>query len=193
MQRADTLYWYGNCMTKTQIKHTFFIVLLAAILVALAAWAGLFGSFMESRPSAIPVSWQQATDATSDVRFWYPADLGTTYIHTIDWPPVIANLAGPYSCTEAGSEIAQAGETKEQTVNGRKYCVTKESEGAAGSIYTRYVYATERDGRMLTATFSLRLVQCGNYEPDETEICTAERAAFYPGGTIDRILGSIVL
>lgn len=47
--------------------------------------------------------------ATSDgITFQYPETLLTEYTHTVDWPPQVQVLNEPFSCAEAGSEIALA-------------------------------------------------------------------------------------
>jgi hypothetical protein len=131
--------------------------------------------------------WLTQTDASNGLGFRYPPDLRTRYIHPVDWPPMLQVVDGPWQCTEAGSEIARAGKTERQTLGGRSYCVTRESEGAAGSIYTMYAYAFEHGGRVAVLTFSLRAVQCGNYDEPSKSECETERAAFDVGPTIDAI------
>jgi membrane-bound inhibitor of C-type lysozyme len=135
-------------------------------------------------------SWKSMTDPDSGVTFRYPGDFGTKYISTVDWPPKVAVQNGPFTCTAAGSETARAGITQPVALNGRVYCVTKESEGAAGSVYTNYAYAAERGSTVLIFTFSLRFVQCANYdEPKRTE-CTTERNAFTPDTIMDAVAQS---
>src|SRR5690606_2821260 len=99
---------------------------------------------------------------------------------------------GPLECTAAGSEIARAGRTEPATIAGRSYCVTRASEGAAGSVYTSYAFAFERDGRVAILAFSVRAPQCGNYDERERQECEAERQ-FDPGPTIDRIAATLEL
>lgn len=126
-----------------------------------------------------------------NVSFNYPEKLPYTYISTVDWPPQIQELNQVFSCTEGGSEIAVAGQTAKQTINGTEYCVTKESEGAAGSIYTMYAYAFGRNGKTDILTFSLRFVQCANYdEPKKTE-CERERSSFSIDDTVDRMAKTV--
>ena len=140
-------------------------------------------------PAAEPstAGWLTQSVASSGLAFLYPSDLGTRYIHPVDWPPMLQVVDGPWQCTEAGSEIARAGKTERQTLGGRSYCVTRESEGAAGSIYTMYAYAFEHGGRVALLTFSLRAVQCGNYDEPNRSECETERAAFDVSPTIDAI------
>lgn len=100
------------------------------------------------------------------------------YINTVDWPPEITTLDKSYSCNQAGEVTQRARKTEEKSIDGKKYCVTEEDEGAAGSIYHQYAYKTSYGNKSRIMTFSLRQVQCGNYpEPQKTE-CAREQAGF---------------
>jgi hypothetical protein len=104
----------------------------------------------------------------------------------VDWPPQIQVVPGPFSCTEAGEETSRAGRTENRIIDGTVYCVTKVTEGAAGSIYTQYAYARETDGnKVMILTFSSRAVQCTNYDEPEASACEVEQEAFDP----DKIAG----
>lgn len=133
------------------------------------------------------------TDTANKFSFTYPEKLSTKYISVVDWPPQVQLTGAAYACTAAGSDTAQAGRTEEQIVNGHKYCVTKESEGAAGSTYTNYAYVTQIEGqnsKTAIFTFSTRSTQCGNYsEPQMTE-CQTERNSFNINPIADQIIQS---
>lgn len=131
--------------------------------------------------------------ATSTASFTYPIRLLTSYIGTVDWPPTPQVFAGPYSCSTAGSVTSTAGRTEMHTVNGHTYCVTAESEGAAGSIYSMYAYAMPKDGKVVILTFSLRYPQCGNYPDPQKTACEKERSAFSVDELMDPIMQSITL
>ncbi len=131
--------------------------------------------------------WKTSTDSKSGVSFLYPEDLGTTYITTVDWPPMVQLLNEPFSCTEAGTATAQAGKTEERVINGASYCVTTEAEGAAGSTYLQYAYAKDIGGKTLILTFTTREVQCANYDDPQKTQCEDERGTF----SIDQIIGRI--
>ena len=137
--------------------------------------------------------WLAYTDSQRGVAFRYPPDFGTRYIRGLDWPPMIQLLEGPLQCTEAGSETARAGRTERADVDGRRYCVTRVTEGAAGSIYTSYAYAFEKDGRVAILTFSARAVQCGNYDEPQKSECNAERQTFDPGMLIDAVARTVAI
>lgn len=135
--------------------------------------------------------WKNVT--SNGVTFQYPETLLTEYIHAVDWPPQVQVLNEPFNCTEAGSETVRAGQTVKRMVDNRTYCVTKESEGAAGSIYTNYVYAFPMDSKTIIFTFSLRSVQCANYDDPQKTACENERSAFDLDSTVDRMARSIQL
>lgn len=131
--------------------------------------------------------WETFADSARGIAFEYPPDLGTDYIHAVDWPPQVKVEDGPFICTAAGSEIARAGRTEPVTIDGRTYCVTRVREGAAGSIYTLYAFAMPAGERVAILTFSLREVQCANYDEPARGECERERVAFSIEPIIDRI------
>ncbi len=133
--------------------------------------------------------WKTAT--SNGITFQYPETLLTTYINTQDWPPQVQVLNEPFTCTEAGEETARAGQTMKRMVDDRTYCVTKESEGAAGSVYTNYAYAFPSTDKTIIFTFSLRAVQCANYDDPQKTACENERSAFDLDSTVDRMARSI--
>ncbi len=110
------------------------------------------------------------------------------YISVVDWPPLAQMIDGPLTCTEAGAVGDRAGQTIKKIINGRTYCVTSVMEGAAGSRYTQYAYATGLNGKTLIFTFSTRASQCENYEPEERVACFAEQEAFNPDPLIDELV-----
>jgi hypothetical protein len=131
------------------------------------------------------------TSTQAGMTFTYPETLPETYIHTVDWPPKLQLVGGPFTCTAGGDASDRAGMTRLRTIDGHAYCVTEVTEGAAGSIYTQYAYAAERDGKVVILTFSLRFEQCANYdEPKKTE-CETERSNFDIGGAIDAMVSTL--
>jgi hypothetical protein len=68
------------------------------------------------------------------------------------------------------------------------YCVTTASEGAAGSTYMNYAYVSAKGNRLIEFSFSLRFVQCGNYDEPTTTACETERTAFNIDSIVDRIV-----
>lgn len=125
------------------------------------------------------------------VTFEYPRALTTKYISAIDWPPQVEVLEEPFDCTEAGVETERAGITERLTYDKREYCVTRVSDAAAGSMYTQYAYAFEKDGKVVVLTFSLRFVQCANFNEDEIPLCESERESFDIEGIVDRMADTL--
>lgn len=132
--------------------------------------------------------WKTYTDSKTGLSFQYPEKLSTTYITAADWPPQVRVLDKPYTCTEGGAATAAAGQTMKKIVNGTEYCVTLESEGAAGSVFMQYTYTFALASKTAVATFSLREVQCGNYDDMQKSECETERNSF----TIDSVLTQMV-
>lgn len=116
-----------------------------------------------------------------------PNEFGT-YARFFDWPPAVQHLAEPYTCTEAGASTSRAGKTIRKVISDREYCVTEIVEGAAGSMYTQYAYAT-RDGEgTLIATFSTKLVQCENYDDPQKSDCKRAQSIFNPDLSIHQFI-----
>jgi hypothetical protein len=147
--------------------------------------------FASCPPIATGGNLKTFSDSKTGISFQYPDNLGTTFISPVDWPPAATVSDQPYSCTQAGSETAPAGQTVEKTFNGRAYCVTKESQGAAGSIYTQYAYAYAMDSKTAILTFSLRFVQCANYDDPQMTACKNEQASFDIDNLADSIAASL--
>ncbi len=148
--------------------------------------------------------WKTITDSKAGITFQYPVHLLTEYIHTVDWPPKVQVLNEPFSCNETSSETAMTRKTEKRMVDNRVYCITKESEGAAGSIYTNYIYVFPIDAppslegfgrasKTIVFTFILQAVQCANYDEPRKTACEKERSLFDMDGTVDRMARSTVL
>jgi hypothetical protein len=138
-----------------------------------------------------PTNWKTFFSTTTNITFRYPEQLGTTYIHPVDWPPQVQVVNQAFSCVEAGTEIMPAGKTEKHIVENQTYCVTKESEGAAGSIYTQYAYAFPYKNQTVILTFTLRMVQCANYDDPQKTACENERASFNTDTVLDQIIRTI--
>jgi hypothetical protein len=131
------------------------------------------------------------TGKSIGLTFKYPSTLGTIYIQTVDFPPKLQVLATPFTCTEAGKETARAGMTSMQTINDNTYCVTIESEGAAGTTYTKYAYAWARNDGTTILTFSLRVPQCENYDDPKKTECKTEVKSFNLDAIADAMAQSV--
>jgi hypothetical protein len=128
------------------------------------------------------------------VTFQYPEELSTKYITAVEWPPEVEVTNGPFSCVEGGTESSAAGRTVRETIDGATtYCVTRKSEGAAGSTYTSYEYAFPKGNKVVTLSFDLRFNHCTNYSEEVMNACNAERNTFNLGGIIDQIADNLAL
>lgn len=144
-------------------------------------------------PSAGDDSTPWLSTSTPSATIKYPASLSTAYLTPTDWPPSVNVTDEKFSCTEGGEATARAGQTEARKINGRDYCVTAVTEGAAGSIYTEYAYAFPREDQTVILTFSVRAPQCGNYNEPERAACTKEQNDFNLDDLVDRIAESLVL
>lgn len=70
-------------------------------------------------------------------------------------------------------------------INGQKYCIGAFSEGAAGSVYTEYAYATVIEDNLYLVTMLARYPNCSNYPDKERMECEAERESFNLDSKID--------
>jgi hypothetical protein len=109
---------------------------------------------------------------------YVPAAFPAQYISAVQWPPIIIPSSVSYACLETPAESSVSDRVQEREINGHKYCVYAHSEGAAGSVYTDYQYVTENDGKAFTLSFTLRYVQCYNYDDPKQSECQAEREIF---------------
>jgi len=108
-----------------------------------------------------------------------PFAFTSKYITKTLWPPKVYEIIDDYSCAVGGTEISSVGVTIEKMLDGISYCIKTQSEGVAGSTYTTYTYKTATvSGGMLMTTFTLRFVQCDNYDDPERSECKDERVNF---------------
>jgi hypothetical protein len=135
--------------------------------------------------------WDTSTNTSSGISFSYPAALMAQYIHPVEWPPQVEVLAEAYSCKESGSAVLPEGQTKQKTIQNTSYCVTEESEGAAGTIYTKYSYQFAEATQTVKLSFTLKAVQCANYDEPQKTACESERASFDIDALSDKIAKTI--
>lgn len=145
-------------------------------------------------PCPAPVAnagWKTTT--SNGASFQYPEKLADEYVSEIDWPPAAQVLNEAFTCTEGGVDTERAGLTEDRTINGHRYCVTRVSEGAAGSIYTQYAYAFAKGDKTVILTFTTRTVQCLNYDEPKQSECKTVQAALDVDGIADKMAQSVVL
>ncbi len=129
---------------------------------------------------------------SNGISFQYPEKLTTKYIFTQEWPPTIKIESGNFSCVETPQEKSSMIEiTSQRLVNNRIYCINVKNEGAAGSIYSSYVYTTPIKGKLVSVSFVLRYPNCANYDEEQNQACASEREAFDLDATVDRIIQTV--
>ncbi|MFA5936582.1 MAG: hypothetical protein WC822_01750 [Candidatus Paceibacterota bacterium] len=134
------------------------------------------------------------TTTTNDqgITFQYPKEILAKYISETEWPPVIKIETGTYSCKTTPMEVSSMSEiTSQRLVDDKTYCVNVKHEGAAGSVYSSYVYTTPQKGKLIKVSFMLRYSNCSNYDQTQNQACTNEREAFDVDGITDRIVQTI--
>ncbi len=143
-------------------------------------------------PSFIkPATWRDLTDAQQKIVFSYPIDLGQKYISPEEWPPKLSVSQADFVCQATAETSSQASRVSERQINGQTYCISAESEGAAGTTYTSYIYTTQRAGRLISLAFTLRYPQCLNYDNPEQTACIDERQNFDIDGLLDQMMSSV--
>jgi len=132
------------------------------------------------------------SDKKQGISFEYPTDLGTRYISVVDWPPIVTIESKVYSCEETPLEKSSMLEIiSQQSLNGRTYCIDVRHEGAAGSVYSTYIYSTVRNDKLVSLNFTLRYNNCANYPEEQSQACTKERETFNLDETIDLIFQTL--
>ncbi len=134
--------------------------------------------------------WTASPVTSGGVSFSYPKVLGTSFIRPSEWPPTVTVRNGVFACATGGA-IAPNIQIVMRTIQGSRYCVRTESEGAAGSVYTKYTYSKEEGEKMVTVEFVLRAPQCANYDAEKKTACTKEQQEFSPDSFVNRIIESV--
>ncbi len=130
--------------------------------------------------------WILSTDVGQGVSFEYPKTIELPFLGVVNWPPEVQIVNSPYICRET-VDTAHGATIVEEIINERTYCVTKKSEGAAGSTYISYIYAFPFQNQTARFAFTLKYPQCANYdEPSATE-CKSQQAELKPLNFIDRM------
>jgi hypothetical protein len=83
--------------------------------------------------------------------------------------------------------------TLERLVDNRTYCVNIKNEGAAGSVYSSYIYTIAKNDKLINISFILQYPNCNNYDEEQKKDCTNERETFDIDSIIDRIAQSIII
>lgn len=101
------------------------------------------------------------------------------------YPNEFKVVDGEIDCDETSPELSLGLRIMKRVINGKNYCVGALSEGAAGSVYTQYAYATVIDNNVYVTTFLARDVDCNNYPESEKIECQAERESFNLDNLVD--------
>ncbi|MFA6536805.1 MAG: hypothetical protein WCT18_00205 [Patescibacteria group bacterium] len=144
--------------------------------------------------SLVDSNWKTFTDTTRFyVSYQYPEDFNTTYIHPAInfWPPAVSVEEKKMNCFVEGSEVSADGKTSKIKINNREFCVTEKSEGAAGSVFTDYVYSFQKENKMITLYFTIQKVQCVNYDEPQKSDCEKEQKAFDLNLLVEKISETI--
>lgn len=139
-------------------------------------------------PAIDQTSWKTLTDRHNGLIFKYPENLPASYISTAEWPPKITVATGTISCLETSATASLPSRTMKSLIGGAAYCIEAMSEGAAGSVYTSFIYTTGWNNKVVRVEFTLRYPQCLNYEDPAKTACQKERESF----DLDSLVNSIV-
>ncbi len=111
----------------------------------------------------------------------YPQELAMQHVRIAAWPPEVMLTQPPMDCSN-GNEVRR---------EDRVFCVRRSSEGAAGSRYETYEYATPRGIYIAHFKFTLQFPLCLNYDEPMQSACTFEQSTFEVTGLVDRMASSI--
>lgn len=81
-------------------------------------------------------------------------------------------------CEETDQKSSLPFRRKMINISNRDYCVEAMSEGAAGSVYTEYLYSTLINDSLVNVEVTVRDVNCSNYDEDQILECQKEREEF---------------
>jgi len=153
-------------------------------LVSGATQTGSAEQFFSKNP-------QTFVDKQTGITFEYPEKILAKYISLAEWPPKAQEIHKSFTCEKDLTDLLPPSLVKRKSINGREYCISTFGEGAAGSTYTKYTYAFPYNNTTMTLTFSLRSVQCDNYDDPQKSACKNERALFSPDEAVDRMAQSL--
>jgi hypothetical protein len=179
--------YYSNSRYKKALLIISFLVLLGG--VSFLIWQNLPGSSKCRVSKCVDNIVETPNHSADGISFDAPA-LSTKYISAVSWPPKVTVSETSFLCTE--SQEADMRSIEKRMVDNHSYCVVKRVGGAAGSTYTDYTYITEKDSKTIEISFSLRAVQCANYDEPTKAECEAEREAFDLDSLVHRMVNSVV-
>jgi len=135
--------------------------------------------------------WKTITN-DDGITYQYPKNILAKYISVAEWPPVVKIETGTYSCKTTPMEVSSLADiTYQRLVDDRAYCMNIKNEGVAGNVYSSYTYTTIRNDKLVSVDFTLRYINCNNYDEGQSRACTNERESFDLDATVDRIVQTI--
>lgn len=160
-------------MDKTTAK-----IFIGIALVVIAA--AVFAIFQTSAPQG----WVKSVNPDQHISFYHPVSISTQYVEANEWPPEVKVVDGTLDCREQSSGREQ---TKQIQLGKVTACVSKTIEGAAGSVFTTYLYALPWNNQLATFNFTIRTSQCDNYNSEERSVCLTEQREFNPDELVDKM------
>ncbi len=122
---------------------------------------------------------------------FYIENILNKYVLPVQWPPEITVSTSTYSCKKGGSSVLLTGKTETKYIDGKTYCLTTQVEGAAGSVYTTYIYKSIIDKKVVSLTFIVRVPQCANYDEVEKLECEEEKKIFNIDIMVNKLFSTI--
>lgn len=138
------------------------------------------------------IIWRTFVNDEQGVVFQYPDHLFTKFFRFVGntaeahWPPQVSTGSTVITCDPLFNMPMQRAW---HSVGTRRYCVTTQTEGAAGSMYTTYNYMANigTTGRFVIFTFVVRTATtCENYAGQDIVNCKREASTF--AADLDRIV-----
>ena len=178
-----SLVYFLSINMKTLVRGVLVLLCLGALgLLVTMLWSKKSGDNLVN-PSLDTSSWESMHDDVGGFSFSYPLEFSPDYMSVQEWPPTVTLSDSAFGC--AAPDVLRK-------INGHNYCIKSQAEGAAGSIYTSYVYSTVQDGQVVSVALTVRAVQCENYDEQGKASCEAERASFSLDALIDGIVNTVV-
>ncbi len=163
------------------------LFLAAIVIIAVAGYFVWQGGHSQSKclngKAQCEISgWQTITDTQQGISYQYPDPLATTYITAQTWPPSVTLVSGTSTCS-----------VEPFVIDGLSYCVSAQTDGAAGSVYTAYDYsvAMPKIDKTVEVEFALRSVQCANYDDPQKTACDTERTSLNVDNLVSQIISTI--
>jgi hypothetical protein len=116
--------------------------------------------------------WQTYVNVEYGFEFKFPKSFSAEIWRASNWPPLATVVPASEDLVKTGCPDIQAGalplDHSQVTLNGINFTLYKESEGAAGSTYTTYCYATPKGQNNYVIEFVMRYTSgcgesCGPY------------------------------